>query len=585
MNVSSLRKVWNILAPSERKGAMALLVLMVVGMMLETLGIGMVIPAVSLLAQEDVTDRYPALRPALDALGNPDHEALIIAGVLMLVGIYFIKATFLAFLAWRQMRFAFNLQARLSQQLFTIYLHQPYTFHLQHNSAQLIRNAITEVGVFTSNAVIPGTLLLTEGMILIGIASLLFVFEPLGALTVVFVLSLAVWGFYRATHAHVLHWGRLRQYHEGLRLQQLQEGLGGVKDVKLLGREREFLMRYDVHNAQSARTMRLHATLHQIPRLWMEVLAVTGLAILVLVMLAQGRNMASVIPTLGLFAAAAFRLMPSVTRVLSSVQSLRYGLPVINTLHAELCLRPVDPVIHDPADRNILQKEIRLIDVGFTYPGAISPTLSHLLFVVRKGETVGIIGPSGSGKSTLVDIILGLLSPDNGQVLVDGRDIHLNLRSWQDQIGYVPQAIYLTDDTLRRNVAFGLPSDQIDDAAVWRAIKAAQLETFVSSLPQGLETLVGERGVRLSGGQRQRIGIARALYHDPEVLVLDEATSALDTVTERDVMRAVMALRGRKTILIVAHRLSTVEHCDRLCRIDKGTLAEEGTPHSLLASL
>lgn len=578
-----VRKIWHILTPSERAGASVLLVLMIVGMLLETLGIGMVVPAVSLLMQDDIVASYPALRPALEAIGNPDPHTLIVAGMLMLVGIYLIKALFLAFLAWRQMSFAFNLQARLSEQLFTIYVHQPYTFHLQHNSARLIRNAVTEVGVFTSNAVIPGITLLTEGLILTGIAVLLVTFEPLGALAVVLTLVVAGWVFYRATHMHVLRWGQLRQHHEGLRLQQLQEGLGGVKDVKLLGREREFIARYAVHNAQSARTMRLHATLHQMPRLWMELLAVTGLAILVLVMLAQGRDMATVIPTLGLFAAAAFRLMPSVTRVLSAVQSLRYGLPVINTLHNELELSAASRA-QGPALANGFEHEICLKDVGFTYPGASSPALTNVSLAIRKGETLGIIGASGSGKSTLVDVVLGLLKPDNGSVLVDGQNIHQSLRAWQDQIGYVPQTIYLTDDTLRRNVAFGLPSEQINDAAVARAIRAAQLETFVSTLPQGLDTFVGERGVRLSGGQRQRIGIARALYHDPEVLVLDEATSALDTATEQDVMRAVTALRGSKTILIIAHRLSTVEHADRLCRLEGGLLAEEGTTPALLAS-
>jgi ABC-type multidrug transport system fused ATPase/permease subunit len=224
------------------------------------------------------------------------------------------------------------------------------------------------------------------------------------------------------------------------------------------------------------------------------------------------------------------------------------------------------------------QTEIRLANVNFTYPSAAAPALRDLRLRISKGEAVGFVGPSGSGKSTLVDVVLGLLTPGTGQVLVDNKDIQGNLRAWQDQIGYVPQSIYLTDDTLRRNVAFGLPDREIDEAAVSRAVRAAQLEEFVEGLPKGLDTIVGERGIRLSGGQRQRIGIARALYHDPAVLVLDEATSALDTVTERDVMQAVSALHGNKTVLIVAHRLSTVANCDRLYRLEQGRIEAETGP-------
>jgi ABC-type multidrug transport system fused ATPase/permease subunit len=223
-----------------------------------------------------------------------------------------------------------------------------------------------------------------------------------------------------------------------------------------------------------------------------------------------------------------------------------------------------------------------LSDIDFSYPAAARPALVGVSLTIRKGETVGLIGPSGSGKSTLVDVLLGMLVPAKGQVTVDGGDIFEDLRRWQDQIGYVPQSIYLTDDTLRRNVAFGIADEEIDDAAVDRALAAAQLQEFVASLPAGKETVVGERGVRLSGGQRQRIGIARALYHDPTVLVLDEATSALDTATEREVMQAVNALHGTKTIIIIAHRLTTVENCDRLYRLEEGRIAAEGPPRSIL---
>lgn len=581
--LSTTHKIWNMLTSAERRSAAVLLGLMLVGMVLETFGIGLMIPAIALLMQDDLAARYPAITPVLERLGNPGQKSLIVGAMLGLTGIYLVKNLFLAFLAWRQNRFTFDVQVRLSQRLFTTYLRQPYTFHLQRNSAQLMGSVTGEVAMF-GGALIQVMLLLTEGLVLLGIASLLLVVEPLGAVIVVLVLGGAAWGFHRVTRARITRWGQVRQRHEGLRTQHLQQGLGGAKDVKLLGREGDFLAQYRVHNTQSARVGQLQATLQQLPRLWLEFLVMAGMAALVITMLAQGRDMASIMPTLGLFAIAAFRLMPSVNRLLGAVQSLRYSLSVINTLHEELKLAAPEPAAQNTNGTAAFQYEISLTDISYTYPSAPTPALNGLSITIQKGESVGFIGPSGSGKSTLVDVILGLLPPGAGQVAVDGQDIQQSLRAWQDQIGYVPQSIYLTDDTLRRNVAFGIPSEQIDAAAVQRAIKDAQLEEFVSSLPDGIETIVGERGIRLSGGQRQRIGIARALYHDPAVLVLDEATSALDTTTERGVMQAVTALQGSKTILIVAHRLSTVEHCDRLYRLEQGRVVEEGTPNTMLSN-
>lgn len=580
---STVRKIWNLLTSNERRSAFLLLGLMLIGMLLETFGVGLVVPAIALLTQSDFPRNYPVLRPLLQAFGNPNLQNLVIGGMLVLVGVYLIKALFLALLAWWQTRFAFGVQTQLSQRLFAVYLGQPYTFHLQRNSAQLIRNVINEVGLFTFNGILQGLILITESLVLLGLSCLLIIIEPVGALIVVSVLGAAAWGFHRITRGHIARWGESRQYHEGLRIQHLQQGLGGAKDVKLLGREAEFLKQYHQHNVQNARVGQMQQTLQQLPRLWLELLAISGLAILVISMLAQDRPLAAVLPTLGLFASAAFRIIPSIGRVLGALQLLRYGLPVIDLLNAELALETNETAV----PRGLVTAFCTVLEldhITYTYPCAAAPALKDVSLTVRRGESVGFIGSSGAGKSTLVDILLGLFTPDSGEVRVDGRNIQTTLRGWQDQIGYVPQSIFLTDDTLRRNVAFGLPSGQIDDAALLNAIKAAQLEDFVASLPEGLDTLVGERGIRLSGGQRQRIGIARALYHDPPVLVLDEATSSLDTATEHDVMQAVRALQGTKTILIVAHRLSTVEHCNRLYRLHAGKVVEEGTTYTMLSN-
>ncbi len=573
--MTTLHKLWHMLALEQRRSAILLLVLMLVGMLLETLGIGLIIPALGVMAEGDLATRYPVLVPWLNALGNPRHDQLIIAGMSVLVGVYVIRTLFLGFLAWWQARFAFELQASISQRLFIGYLRQPYTFHLQRNSAQLINNVVTETNQFTHSGLIAGMTLLTEILVLIGISALLLVVEPLGAILVVSTLGLAGWGFNRLTHAHILRWGEMRQHHEALRIQHLQQGLGGAKDVKLLGRESDFLAQCRLHNSGIARVGQRQTALQALPRLWLELLAVIGLAALVLVMLKQGKPSEALLPTLGLFAAAAFRLMPSVSRALGAMQSVRYTLPVIDTLYSELCL--LDTAKLPQRGEPLLFKNALTINkVSFRYPDAEAKTLQNISLAIPHGASVGFIGGSGAGKSTLVDIILGLLTPESGVVHVDGIDIQTQLRDWQDKIGYVPQSIFLTDDSLRRNVAFGLPNDQIDEAAVWRALRAAQLEQFVRDLPEGIDSLVGERGIRLSGGQRQRIGIARALYHDPSVLVLDEATSSLDTDTERGIINAVRALQGEKTIIIVAHRLSTVEHCNHLFRLERGQVVEEG---------
>jgi ABC-type multidrug transport system fused ATPase/permease subunit len=446
---------------------------------------------------------------------------------------------------------------------------------LQRNSAEMIRNATIEVNQLIAVVVLPAMSILTEGLVVVGMAGLLFLVEPVGALAVVLFMGAAAWIFQRASRRPLLKWGQARQFHEGVRLQYLQEGLAGAKEVKLLGREEEFLARFRRHNVESARVGRYQRTLDQMPRLWLELLAVSGLAGLVLVMVSRGADMVGIAPVLGLFAAAAFRLMPSVNRVISSVQSLRFGRAAIDTLHAEFGSLAASTSV--ATGSCTLDKCIELDQVTYAYPGSATPAVHDLSIRIARGETVGFVGHSGSGKSTLVDLVLGLLTPSSGKVCVDGSDIQPRLRAWQNLVGYVPQTIYLTDDSLRRNVAFGLPSEAIDDEAVWLALRAARLDDFVRSLPTGLDTTVGERGVRLSGGQRQRIGMARALYHDPAVLVLDEATSALDSTTEREVMAAVDALRGHKTVLVVAHRLSTVERCDRLYRLEDGRIAHTGS--------
>jgi ABC-type multidrug transport system fused ATPase/permease subunit len=565
----------------QRRAAAILLLFMLLGAGLEMLGVGLVLPLLGLMSQDGPLSERPVLHAMFGSLEHFSNAQLLAGSMIVLVGVCAFKALYLGFLTWWQAKFVFSFQLHLSRQLFDGYLRQPYTFHLQRNSAQLIRNVVNETSQLSHVATIPLLTLISESLVVLAICGLLVAIEPLGALLVTVTIGMAGLVFHRLTSRRLLRWGEARQHHEGMRLQHLQQGLGGVKDVKVLGREAQFLARFLQHDTAVAGVAQRHLTLQGLPRLWLELLGIIGLAALVLTMLAQHRPLDTLVPALGLFAAAAFRLMPSVTKIMSGIQCLRYAKPVVDTLSRELAsigsserAQPAEPVP--------FKNGIRLDGVSYCYPDAPTPSLANIDLVISPGQSVGFVGGSGAGKSTLIDVVLGLLVPTSGAVRVDGVDIKTNIRGWQSQIGYVPQSIYLTDDTLRCNVAFGLLAEQIDEQAVMRALRAAQLEEFVSQLPEGLDTVVGERGVRLSGGQRQRIGIARALYHDPPVLVLDEATSALDVATERGVIEAVEALHGKKTILIVAHRISTVERCDSVVRLANGSIVDVGDALTVL---
>lgn len=569
-NLKNFVVVWQILPKKYQSQTFIIFALILVGTLLETIGIGLVIPAIALMADENIANNYPILQPIIAALGNPTQAQLVIYGVSLLLFAYIIKALYLAFLSWRQAQYVFGIKAYFSATLFEMYIRSPYDFHLQKNSGHLIRNLTVEVQQLVGNVLNPTVSLVSEGTVIISLALVLFIFEPAGAVALFLVMGIAVYAFQQITKKHLKNWGDERQIHEGYRIQKAQEGLSGVKDVKLLGREAEFIANYNLHNLNASLSERKQNALSNIPRLWLETIGVIGLTLLVIITLRHADTPASVIPTIGLFAAAAFRILPSANRVLISLQSLRYADAVIKLILKELAMR--DQKKASETQIVTFTNSIELQNVSYIYPNAKAKSISDVCLSIKKGESVGLIGTSGAGKSTLVDLILGLLKPTSGVIYVDNIDINEGLRSWQDLIGYVQQSIFLSDDTLKKNIAFGLKDDEIDDELIEQAIKAAQLEWFLETLPNGLNTFVGERGIRLSGGQRQRIGIARALYHNPPVLVFDEATSALDSDTEIEVMSAIKALKGTRTMIIIAHRLSTIEHCDKVYRLNNGSI-------------
>ena len=578
-NKSFLGKLLFLFSKEQKSQLMILGILLLIGMLFEVLSLGTFIPALSIMVDPDFVSKYPQISPLIELLGNPSQNILILYGVSCILFVYTIKSMFLVFLSWRQSKFVAILSSSLSKRLFDGYISLPYTFHLRKNSAQLLRNIQTEVNIFMSVA--QSTIFVTlEFSVMLGIAIMLIIIQPFGALIISLFILIFSLLFHRITKHRLLNWGEARQFHDGQTNQILIEGLNGVKELKIFGTESYFLNKYNEHNEKKAQIMVKQGTLQQIPRLYLELLGIISISGLIFLMIWQGKNINELLPTLGIFVVGAFRLIPSVNRVMISVQGLKSGEPVVNVLFNEFVL--FNSELNFKTNSNVTFNHIVSVEkLNFSYNYDIK-TLTDVNLNIIKGETIGLIGTSGSGKSTFVDILLGLLIPDSGKILVDDVSISGSLKSWRTQIGYVPQTIYLIDDSLLRNIAFGIPESKIDMVAVENALSAAQLSEFVTSLPNGINTKVGERGVRLSGGQRQRIGIARALYHDPNILILDEATSSLDSETEEAVMESVNLLQGVKTLIIVAHRYSTLKHCDMIYKLENGKIVSSGSFNEMI---
>lgn len=572
--LSMLSKLAIIIPRGARREGGILFVLSLGLTALEALAIWLVYPLILLLLNPAGALQMPALRRF--SLVFQDGEQVLLGVLLLVLAGYVLKNAYAAFVIFVQNRFAFNTQNMLSRRLFRVYLDQPYTFHMQRNSAQLINNITSEADGLVWFVFLPALTMLAEALVTAALVTLLFVIEPLAALLILAIFGSVAGMYYLLLRKRIVRWGEERQFHEWKRLRRISEGLGGIKEVKVLGRESYFLEAFMIHSTARARSFTRFQVAAALPLLILEVTGMASLITVVSVAVILGREISSVIPFLGLVAAAAFRLIPAANRILFSFQQMRYGGPVVDNLARELLMSTTDSsAISARRQELVFQQALVLDNVAYRYPDRPMDVLTGVSFVVKRGQSVAIVGPSGSGKTTLVDLILGLLEPSAGSIAVDGRDLQSMVRLWQATIGYVPQHVYLADESLRRNVAFGVADEEIDEEAVRRAIDQSQLRELVESLPQGLETVIGERGVHLSGGQIQRVGIARALYRNPEVLVLDEATSSLDIVTEAGIMEAVGKLRGEKTIFIIAHRSSTVEGCDLTLHVTSGGVGVE----------
>lgn len=522
--------------------------------------------------------------PVVHFLSSTLHLSLTPSNIVFWVGagltlIFIIKNIILVIIGYMQAKFIAKRQSELSTILFSCYLKMPFSSHTQKNSAELIRNVTGSTFAMFTGVIIPGCVFFTEILVATMIASILMLSNPLPTLISAASLVLFILCFYYFFRQQLEAIAKA-QHKESIEIiKWVTQGLKGIKEIKVLGRENFFLQQYEDHIVRYSKASVYFQFINQLPRYFIESLVVAAMVIIVMVMVFQKMPVDNMLPQLSLYGFAVVRLVPSVNRILGSLTTIRFNAHLVDFLANDISNIKRDNLgISNSSNLLKLNKTIKLEAVTFSYPGlSAKKVVDNIDLVIEKGLMVAFVGRSGAGKTTIADVLLGLYRPDKGRVLVDDNDINEDIRQWQKNIGYIPQSIFLTDDSIRRNVAFGLEDSEIDDKKVWSALKSARLEDLVNSLPAGLDTLVGEDGARLSGGQRQRIGIARALFNNPDLLVMDEATSALDNETEAEVSEVLEKIAGNKTIIIIAHRLNTVKKCHLLFMIDEGKLISSGS--------
>jgi ABC-type multidrug transport system fused ATPase/permease subunit len=589
--LDTIRKFRALLDARERRNAVILFGMILITGVLEAVGVGSLMPFLSVLSNPEVVQENAYLAYAYQALGFTDtHSFLLFLGT----GVFLVVVFGLSIKALTQYalaRFTHMRNYSLSTRLLRGYLARPYSWFLNRHSADLGKTILSEVQQVITQSLIPTAQFVAQTVIALCLLGMVLVVDPLMALLAAGLLGGAYGGIYIALRAYLSRIGTDRVRANQERFQIAQEALGGIKEVKAAGLEAGYLAGFRKPAHRFARHQAGNMIAGQVPRFALEALAVGGMLAVVLVLLAtRGGDLAQVLPTIGVFAFAGMRLLPALQQVYQNATKMRFGKPALDALYKDLVTTDLDAESYRKLYQAYtatplgLRQGLDLVGVSYCYPGATRPALQEVSLHIPANSTVGFVGATGAGKTTAVDVILGLLPPETGVLRVDGVDITPeNVASWQRSLGYVPQQIFLADDTVSANIAFGVSVQEVDQTAVERAARIAELDEFVrQELPQGYATMVGERGVRLSGGQRQRIGIARALYHDPDVLILDEATSALDNVTEKSVMQAVHNLGSTKTVILIAHRLSTVQDCDQIFMLEHGHLRSQGTYAELL---
>lgn len=572
-----IRSVFKVFDKKQKRRLLYVAVMMLINSAVSLLGVSVLLPFIQavmnpeqLLANEYVSYFYDMFH-----LQNTDELIISMAVIIMIV--YVAKNGFIIYMNNLLYRFAYYGKQGMQERMMKYYISQEYTFFLNHNSAELMRDINTDPEMFY--AAVQNLLQLASEVCVSGVMIVfLVVTDPLITFGVALAMAIMVFLFMKKLRRILAGFGDERRTYNAKILQSMQQTFGGIKEIKIANRESYFEDDFIRNNARYTYVIKQNAFLSSVPKPIMEALCIVGLMAAIIVRIsATTTDPSQFVGTLAVFAAAAFYLLPSANKMSEYLASIIHNGVVIHKI-GEQYAAIRDMELSDVAKKDYkqvsLEKEISVEHMTFTYPDTESPVLSDVNVTIPKNSSVAFIGPSGAGKTTMVDLILGVLKPQSGRVAVDGMDIAESYRGWHDKIGYIPQTIYMLDDTIRNNIAFGQAAE-IDDARIWDALHQAQLDDFVRSLDEGLDTMIGEAGVRLSGGQRQRIGIARALYRKPEVLVLDEATSALDTETEAAVMEAIDSLQGRMTMLIIAHRLSTIQNCDVVYQVENGAVCRK----------
>ena len=573
---SLFAKLKMIFPRKERRYFVLLFFLILIGTALDFMGVSLILPLVNLLVSPDKLAAKGWYQLLLRVFPVEDPNTMLLVLVLVIMAVYVVKNLYAIYMSVVQGIFLARNRINTSARLLDCFMRKPYTFHLQHNSAEVLRAINNDVSsAYEIVSSIMG--LITNGLISVLLIVYLILVDFW--LTFAIVLGLAVYSvcYFLVVRKRLKAAGQESREINVRMIKATVQAVGGIKEVKVMGRERFFVDSYSENGSAFIRIRRRLAILSGVPRHLIEILCVCGVLGLVAVKIGLHQDLSAVVGSLSAFAVAMIKLMPSANSINGTISGISYRMPGLNAVceliddnwGADISKATLDTTIRDRTQK-AKQADIRVEHVSFTYPETDKPVLTDVDLTVKAGTSVGIMGVTGAGKTTLVDIILGLLEPQEGRILFGGEDIRENYGEWQSRIGYIPQRIYLVDDSIRANVALGVYPDQIDDAKVWKALDDAQLGDFVRGLKNGLDTTIGEMGARISGGQRQRIGIARALYYDPDVLFLDEATAALDTGTERAVMEAVNALSREKTCIIIAHRLSTIENCDVIYEVKDG---------------
>lgn len=583
--MNMIKKILALLTPYERRRGLIVLLMMVGLAILETSGVASIMPFLAVLANPEVVQENALLKTLYTTLEFESvDDFLFWLGVgafsLVTLGAIFRTLTLYAMYRYTEMR-----RHSISYRLLETYLRQPYEFFLNRHSGDLAKSILSEVDQLVSHVFRPLLTMIAYGTVATAMIALLIAMDPMLALIVGSTIGGVYALIFTSIKGMLERTGKDRVAANRDRYETAGEALGGIKNIKVLGREHAYLSRFRSPSKRFASHQASKATLTVVPKYFIEAIGFGGILGLALYLMATSSGLGETLPLLGLYAFAGYRLLPSAQQIYSGVTSLRFGIPAVDVVYGDLKERDRLAEDHiEESDQLIPRQNIQLDGLSFIYPGTEKAALSNIDMKIPVNTSVGLVGTTGAGKTTAIDVILGLLPASTGRLLVDETEVDAaNVRKWQRAIGYVPQEIFLSDTTVAENIAFGIRRDDINLEKVREVAQMAQVHDFIESeLPESYQTEVGENGVRISGGQRQRIGIARALYHDPPVLVFDEATSSLDTATEANLMEAVNSLQGEKTIIMVAHRLSTVSDCDRIYLLKDGEIHASGTYDELL---